>query len=104
VFDDRMAISIDGKEGEVIAECHHCNALSDTYYNCANMDCNTLFLSCPTCFPKYLGCCSEKCQKGPRLRAIEQAGNKPFRKKHFVEIIDLSKSCEKNEQAAESAH
>lgn len=84
VFDDRLAVDIDGKPSEVISKCHHCEAPSDTYYNCANMDCNNFFLSCPECFPKLLGCCSKACSEAPRLRPYERDGNKPFRRKHLV--------------------
>lgn len=85
VFDDRMAVSIDGKECEPISKCSHCHLPSDTYYDCANMDCNTLFLSCPGCVKTYLGCCSHPCKEAPRLRPFErEGGNKPFRRKHKI--------------------
>ena len=91
VFDDRMAIPIDGKENRPIAKCHQCGEPSDTYYNCANMNCNELFLSCPSCHLKYLGCCSCECKDHPRRRPY-QSGNKPFRRKHLLsQISDESK-------------
>lgn len=90
VFDDRMAVEIDGKEGEPISQCAHCGTPSATYYNCANMDCNTLFLSCPSCTEAYKGCCSEPCLGAPRLRPFERdGGNKPFRKKHLLENVSI---------------
>lgn len=85
VFDDRLAVSIDGNPTDPISECQFCNAPSDTYYNCANMDCNELFLSCPDCIAEHQGCCCELCQTAPRVRPYERAGgNKPFRKKHLI--------------------
>lgn len=90
VFDDRMAIPIDGKECEPISECCHCKIGSDTYYNCANMDCNELFLSCPSCLEVYQGCCSFECKGAERLRSIDaKAGNKPFRRKNQLSCCVL---------------
>lgn len=86
VFDDRLAVSIDGDEVAPISQCRHCGQPSDTYYNCANMDCNELFLSCPECAEKLQGCCAVSCQSAPRVRAFVKALHpKPFRKKHLLE-------------------
>lgn len=49
VFDDRLTDLISEEAAEVIGECHHCQKPIETYYNCANMDCNHLFLCCPDC-------------------------------------------------------
>lgn len=84
VFDDRMAVPLDDKE-EVISHCHHCETLSDVYYNCANMDCNEMFTCCPTCAEEWLGCCSEGCRAGSRLRPLDRSARpKPFRRKHLI--------------------
>lgn len=86
VFDDRLAVSIDQKTEEVISQCRHCSEPSDVYYNCANMDCNELFLSCPTCAQKLKGCCCDECAEAPRLRPYEQNERpKPFRRSHYYE-------------------
>jgi UPF0176 protein len=83
VFDDRLSVSIaqDGKE-KVISSCSHCQCPSDVYYNCANMDCNELFLCCPNCAEKYQGSCCTECQGAQRLRPYQQGDGrpKPFRK------------------------
>ncbi len=85
VFDDRLAISIDGKESEPIAQCTHCLTSEDTYYNCANMDCNELFICCPSCVQVYHGCCAYSCMQATRLRPLDgKSGNKPFRRKHLI--------------------
>jgi UPF0176 protein len=85
VFDDRLAVSIDGHESEPIAHCLHCQLPNDTYYNCANMDCNELFVCCSSCLTIFSGCCSHQCQKNPRVRPLEsKSGNKPFRRKHLI--------------------
>lgn len=84
VFDDRLATSIDGGEVEPISRCQFCEEASDTYYNCANMDCNELFLACLSCIEKLEGACGDMCQKAPRRRPFDLSkGNRPFRKKHL---------------------
>lgn len=81
VFDDRLAVPISEEETEVISHCRHCQAPSDVYYNCANMDCNELFLSCKSCAEKFQGCCCEECVSAPRVRAFQNEERpKPFRK------------------------
>jgi UPF0176 protein len=87
VFDDRLVVPISDKEkNEVISECLHCKTKIDTYYNCANMDCNNLFLSCLKCAEKMKGCCSAECVDAPRRRPFQLTENpKPFRKLPFEE-------------------
>ena len=86
VFDDRLTVPIDEKGGDIISFCHSCETKSDVYYNCANMDCNELFLSCAECAEKMRGCCSKECVQAPRIRPFERAQKpKPFRKLSFVE-------------------
>lgn len=83
VFDDRLTVPISDEPTEVIGTCDHCAAPNDHYYNCANMDCNHLFLCCPECVTAFKGCCCEECQTAPRLRPYHQQNpHKPFRKAH----------------------
>lgn len=84
VFDDRLAIPISEEPvSEVIGQCHHCQQPNDDYYNCANMDCNKLFLCCRSCLTTYEGCCCESCATAPRLRPYQhQNPHKPFRRQH----------------------
>lgn len=87
VFDDRLSTHIgENTEPELISSCQFCQTSIDVYYNCANMDCNELFLSCPKCAEKNLGCCSESCQKAKRKRPFIQTEQpKPFRKwYHYI--------------------
>lgn len=87
VFDDRLSIPISDKdESTVISCCHHCEKPNDTYYNCANMDCNKLFLCCSNCAKEYVGCCCKECQEAPRLRPYHESnGHKPFRRKNHYQ-------------------
>lgn len=81
VFDDRLAVPLSEQEGGcVISYCHHCKKPNDTYHNCANMDCNELFLCCSECLERFQGCCQEVCQHSNRVRPYNPLSNKPFRK------------------------
>ncbi len=97
VFDDRLSVPISpdgparpggpgrpdatGEPAEVISVCLHCKQPSDLYFNCANMDCNELFISCLQCADKTQGCCCTACEKSPRTRPyVKQERPKPFRR------------------------
>ena len=69
VFDDRLGEKI---SGETIAHCHQCGKPCDTHVNCANVDCNLLFIQCQECAEKYEGTCSTECQEFIHLSAEEQ--------------------------------
>lgn len=93
VFDDRLTVPISKEETKVIGSCHCCNIPNETYINCANMDCNTLFLCCPECAKRLAGCCSEKCKNSERVRPYhENTTHKPFRKLHHYPEIKKKKS------------
>jgi UPF0176 protein len=79
VFDDRLSVGLSEESTPVIGKCHHCACDCEVYYNCANMDCNSLFLCCPECLPKFQGCCQESCQHAARVRPY-QFSHKPFRR------------------------
>jgi UPF0176 protein len=83
VFDDRLVVPLEEKGG-TIGKCTHCGKKCDVYYNCANMDCNELFICCSDCLAGVKGCCSAECQKQPRLRQVQKTA-KPFRKLPFEE-------------------
>ncbi len=83
VFDDRLAVPIGEEATPVIGTCHHCKTSNETYLNCANIDCNNLFLCCPDCLTKFQGCCQESCQNAERIRPFhKETAHKPFRKWH----------------------
>lgn len=77
VFDDRLAVPMG--EGEPISACARCGKPNDVYYNCANMDCNELFLCCPDCLKAHKGCCCSECESASRIRPYQENG-KPFRR------------------------
>lgn len=81
VFDDRLGVPLNEKKEEAISSCRHCGKSCDVYYNCANMDCNDLFVSCHSCGEKHIGCCCEACKSAARLRPYDKSIQpKPFRK------------------------
>jgi len=86
VFDDRLTVPISEEEAAPISECQFCSKPSDHYYNCANMDCNTLFICCSECIKTYEGCCQSSCQENGNLRPYQQQNpHKPFRRKHHYQ-------------------
>lgn len=81
VFDDRLVVPISEEEKPPISNCSHCGVANDFYYNCANVDCNALFLCCLSCLHHHQGCCSELCKQAKRVRPYRADGvTKPFRK------------------------
>ena len=76
VFDRRNTLRF-GAEGagggspEPIGTCMHCSVPSESFLNCANVDCNMLHLVCPACLAKHRGFCSEACQSAPRRRPLD---------------------------------
>jgi UPF0176 protein len=92
VFDDRLGESI---SGEVIAECHQCSKPCDTHVNCANKECNLLFIQCPDCAEHNLGTCSETCFEIVQLPQEEQKklrqGKKQKKIFHRHRKTDLTK-------------
>ena len=86
VFDDRLSVPLSEDEHKLISHCSFCSTPSDAYYNCANMDCNELFLACPDCAEKRQGCCCPQCAENPRRRPFEKTDRpKPFRKwYHYI--------------------
>lgn len=85
VFDDRMTVPISEEPTETISSCCHCGVPIDNYYNCANMDCNFLFLACKECLAALEGCCCQECTEAPRVRPLEhQNPHKPFRRAHQI--------------------
>jgi UPF0176 protein len=62
-FDNRLVMDFGG-EREVIGTCKRCGATNEQYQNCANAECNMLFLICNDCMSSEgPGFCSEKCER-----------------------------------------
>ncbi len=69
VFDDRLGETI---SEEVISHCHQCGKPSDAHVNCANKECNLLFIQCAECAKEHEGTCSPACQEIIHLPEAEQ--------------------------------
>ena len=81
VFDDRLAIPISNEEAAPISKCMLCDTDNDRYINCANMDCNKLFICCDSCIDTHNGCCSKECLEQGRVRDYNhEEYPKPFRR------------------------
>lgn len=93
VFDDRLVTPISNDNAETISTCELCQKSCDRYINCANMDCNKLFIACEECINEHKGLCSAECEKG-RVRPFDhKAYPKPFRRQSFEEKQALKKGC-----------
>lgn len=81
VFDDRLVVPVNKKNMEPIAHCEITGKPADTYINCANMECNKLFVCSAEGARIMEGCCSEACRQNEYKRPFDQ-GNafRPFRK------------------------
>lgn len=93
VFDERLAVPLDGNNTPPISVCKYCDSPCDVYYNCANCDCNDLFLSCSSCLHLHQGCCSQECVDSPRIRPYVREGNKPFKRLHVCSLERISSIC-----------
>ncbi|GAB4850479.1 Rhodanese-like domain-containing protein 8, chloroplastic [Ancistrocladus abbreviatus] len=65
------------------ARCYTCGSQVNElrHRNCANLDCNLLFLCCRNCVEELRGCCCSNCKSAPRLRPI-LPGNQRYKKWH----------------------
>ncbi|MFN1835051.1 rhodanese-related sulfurtransferase [Balneola sp. MJW-20] len=81
VFDDRLVVPVNPKDLEPIAHCEITGKPADTYINCANMECNKLFVCSEEGARKMEGCCSEECRESEYKRPFDpEHAFQPFRK------------------------
>lgn len=81
VFDDRLVVPVNENDTEPISTCEITGEPADTFLNCANMDCNRLFIASEAGARKYEGCCSEECMDSPKRRPFNPDDvYAPFRK------------------------
>lgn len=74
VFDERLGEQI---SGEIVSNCHQCGAPCDVHVNCANKDCNLLFIQCDSCAAKFEHSCSVDCKE---IAQLPQEKQKELRK------------------------
>lgn len=81
VFDDRLIVPVNPKDLAPIAHCEITGKPADTYVNCANMECNKLFVCSEEGAHIMEGCCSEECKQSEYKRPFDpENAFKPFRK------------------------
>ena len=81
VFDDRLVVPVNPKDLAPIAHCEITGKPADTYVNCANMQCNKLFVCSEEGADIMDGCCCEECKKSEYKRPFDpENAFKPFRK------------------------
>lgn len=81
VFDDRLVVPVNRENLQPIAKCDITGKPADSYINCANMECNKLFVCSEEGAQLMEGCCSEECKKSEYKRPFDpDHAFKPFRK------------------------
>ncbi|MEX0660307.1 MAG: rhodanese-related sulfurtransferase [Balneolaceae bacterium] len=81
VFDDRLVVPVNEGDLQPIARCEITGKPADSYINCANMECNKLFVCSEEGAHLMEGCCSEECKKSEFKRPFDpEQAFKPFRK------------------------
>jgi UPF0176 protein len=81
VFDDRLVVPVNEHDMKPIAECEITGEPADTYINCANMQCNKLFVCSEEGARMMEGCCCEACLKSEYKRPFDpEHAFRPFRK------------------------
>ena len=71
VFDDRLAVPVNKKEDVALTRCEITGIPCDRYLNCANLDCNKLFICSKEGAIKWQGCCNETCLQSARRRPFD---------------------------------
>lgn len=67
VFDERISVPINATEDRrIVGTCYHCGTPTETYVNCANLDCHRQHLVCTSCDISTDRSCSEACRTAPR--------------------------------------
>ncbi|CAA0831447.1 Rhodanese-like domain-containing protein 8-chloroplastic [Striga hermonthica] len=85
-YNSEISAEASGKKADVIqpfAKCYICESqVSELRHrNCANLDCNLLFLCCLKCVDGLRGCCCIKCTSAAWLRPVLQ-GHQRYEKWH----------------------
>jgi UPF0176 protein len=81
VFDDRLVVPVNPDDEEPIAHCEITGKPADSYINCANMECNRLFVCSEEGARIMEGACCEECKNHPYKRPFDpENAFAPFRK------------------------
>lgn len=66
VFDHRLSERI---TQDVLGHCFNCETACDNYTNCANVECNRLFIQCASCRELMKNFCSAECREKVSVHA-----------------------------------
>ncbi|MEX0648396.1 MAG: rhodanese-related sulfurtransferase [Balneolaceae bacterium] len=81
VFDDRLVVPVNKENLAPIAHCEITGKPADSYINCANMECNKLFVCSEEGAKLMEGCCSDECKSSGYKRPFDSENAfRPFRK------------------------
>lgn len=73
-YDNRLTMDFGGTR-EIVGTCKRCEDKTEKYQNCANAECNMLFLICDDCVSvEGPGFCSEVCEKSTK-RVVSRVRN-----------------------------
>jgi UPF0176 protein len=96
VFDNRLGERV---SEDIISNCHQCGQKSDSHTNCANLNCNLLFIQCDDCNKKNKNCCSPACIETTLLSEEKQKKIRSKRRKKPIfnnhRKVDLSLNFKK---------
>uniref|UniRef100_J3LV17 Rhodanese domain-containing protein n=1 Tax=Oryza brachyantha TaxID=4533 RepID=J3LV17_ORYBR len=73
-----------------LGRCYACGSevVELRHRNCANIDCNRLYLCCRRCVGELRGCCCQICTAAPRLRPLLPPHQR-YQKWHHYRHLDL---------------
>ncbi|OIT35398.1 PREDICTED: rhodanese-like domain-containing protein 8, chloroplastic [Nicotiana attenuata] len=81
---------LEGPLDNSFAKCYICGSqvCELRHRNCANLDCNLLFLCCAGCVKDLRGCCCSQCTSARRLRPV-LTGHERYQKWHNYRDFEL---------------
>jgi UPF0176 protein len=87
VFDERRGEKV---SDDIISSCHQCGEPCDEHTNCQYLDCNLLFIQCPSCKKEHENFCSSECLSNSKLPIEEQ--NKIRKEREKAGLQEYTKS------------
>uniref|UniRef100_A0A0A8Y5V9 Rhodanese domain-containing protein n=1 Tax=Arundo donax TaxID=35708 RepID=A0A0A8Y5V9_ARUDO len=86
-----------------VGRCYACGAevVELRHRNCANIDCNLLYLCCGWCAEELGGCCCSECKTAPRLRPL-LPGHQRYMKWHVYRDGLLEAATQEDEDDGDS--
>lgn len=87
---DEATKNQEASKNNAFARCYICGSqvCELRHRNCANLDCNLLFLCCTVCVKDLRGCCCPNCTTAPRLRPV-LPGHQRYQKWHIYRDSEL---------------